>query len=410
MGIVNSSGFNEENKNFPKRIALIGGGRWARVLTEVLSDLVPPSVEIVIHSIHNSKFISSWVSQIDAGKRIQVASNWPKLEKGHSTVVIIANAAKDHAKAIEFVLMAEVSVLVEKPLTLSSTTSEQLINVAQSKGVRLAASHVFLYARYIENFAKLISKEKNIQSLNFVWTDPKAETRYGELKKYDPFLPVYVDCLPHVLSILDVLFPDRLQSCTNLKLVRGGAELKLEILLGDIPCTIHLERNGKDRRRNIEVVTKEDRFRLDFSQEPGFIFTNSKKVSGDSQWETSKRPLTCMLTSFLNWAGGGEFDKRLSAELGLRINRTIDQVSDFYRSAMADWFKYKLMDSLYSVDEDVVYALAETLQVEEVYLTEPIIKKILDQVKDRFLKLNEITYLQISACMKEALTQIKGSL
>ncbi|EKP04888.1 MULTISPECIES: Gfo/Idh/MocA family oxidoreductase [Leptospira] len=406
MGIVNSSGFNEENKNFPKRIALIGGGRWARVLTDVLSDLVPPSVEIIIHSIHNSKFISSWVSQIDAGKRIQVTSDWPKLEKGHSTVVIIANAAKDHAKAIKFVLMAEVSILVEKPLTLSSTTSEQLINVARSKGIRLAASHVFLYARYIENFAKLISKEKNIQSLNFVWRDSKAETRYGELKKYDPFLPVYADCLPHVLSILDALFPDRLQSCTNLELVRGGAELKLEILLGDIPCTIHLERNGKDRRRNIEVVTKEDRFQLDFSQEPGFIFANSKKVSGDSQWETAKRPLACMLTSFLNWAGGGEFDKRLSAELGLSINRTIDQVSDFYRSAMADWFKYKLTDSSYSVDEDVVYALAETLQVEEVYLTEPIIKKILDQVKDRFLKLNEITYLQILACMKETLTQI----
>lgn len=130
------------------------------MLTDVLSDLVPPSVEIIIHSIHNSKFISSWVSQIDAGKRIQVTSDWPKLEKGHSTVVIIANAAKDHAKAIKFVLMAEVSILVEKPLTLSSTTSEQLINVARSKGIRLAASHVFLYARYIENFAKLISKEK----------------------------------------------------------------------------------------------------------------------------------------------------------------------------------------------------------------------------------------------------------
>ena len=42
----------------PDNIAVIGGGRWARVLTETICGLVNPSVNISIYSPHNASAMS----------------------------------------------------------------------------------------------------------------------------------------------------------------------------------------------------------------------------------------------------------------------------------------------------------------------------------------------------------------
>ncbi|MBM9501969.1 Gfo/Idh/MocA family oxidoreductase [Leptospira sp. 201903071] len=397
MEIVNRSrGKTSANfEPFPEKVSLIGGGRWARVLAEVLIAQVSPSVEITIHSIHNARSLSSWVSKMDIGNRIQVESNWPRLRKGASTVVIVVNAARDHAEAIRYALSAEVPVLVEKPLTLSFESSRELINTAQIQGTPFAASHVFLFARYIENFAKLVKEDGEISSLELHWIDPRSEVRYGELKKYDPFLPIYADVLPHVFSILDFILPDRKTECKNLDLSRGGATLELEILFGDVPCKIHLERNGESRTRSIQVKTKTNVIRLDFSREPGIISTGTNEISGDTEWEVGKKPVASMLASFLRWAAGGEYDHRLSVELGLRINWMIDQVSVFYNAAMRSWLKTKLLESSYSIDNDILYTLAEILHLEKSDPSEIWVKRILEQLRKRLFEENDVSFSEM---------------
>ncbi|PJZ61805.1 Gfo/Idh/MocA family oxidoreductase [Leptospira adleri] len=385
---------------FPRKVSLIGGGRWARIIAEVLITQVSPSVELTIHSIHNAKELSAWVSKFDSEKRIKVESVWPELTNESCSAVIIANAARDHAKAIEFALSSEIPVLVEKPLTLSSESSRRLIDLARIQGTRFAASHVFLYARYIENFAKLVTKEGELLSLQFDWIDPKSEIRYGEFKKYDSLLPIYADILPHIISIFDYLLPNLEQSCKSLVFSRGGARLELEIIVGNVPCKIYLERNGASRTRSIEVKTTKQVFKLDFSQEPGFISTESQIIPGDFNWEVGKRPIASMLTAFLNWAAGGQYDNRLSVELGLKSNQMIDQVSEFYDIAMLDWLKSILVNPTYSIEDDVLYAFAEILNIDKANSSEMEIKRKLDQIRESLLNTADVSLSQLLGKIK----------
>lgn len=314
----------------PENVAVIGGGRWARVLTEVLCDLVPPSVGISIHSLHNANAMLVWAERRGFGQRIQISSDWPQVQSGKTSAVIVVNAARDHERAIEWVLSTGIPVLVEKPVTVTAAASQRLVEIAKVRNIRFAAAHVFLFARYFENFSKYVFESGNIRRLCVHWIDPQLEERYGERKQFDPSLPIFTDCLPHVLSMIGVLVPNLPQQCENVKILRSGARVELELRIGNIPCSVQLERNGDGRQRIIEVDTTQQTLKLDFSKEPGTIISNSEIIDADPDWESKERPLARMLMAFFQWAVGGEFDSRLDIEIGLRANRVIDQVSDLY--------------------------------------------------------------------------------
>ena len=59
---------------YPDIVTVIGGGRWARVLTEVLCTLVSPSVRISVHSLHNADSMLVWAVSRGIGERIHVSS------------------------------------------------------------------------------------------------------------------------------------------------------------------------------------------------------------------------------------------------------------------------------------------------------------------------------------------------
>ena len=331
------------------------------MLTEVLCGLCPPTVEISVHSSHNADAMSDWASKRGIGKRIHVSSEWPKFHREKSRAVIVANAARDHEKAIERGLCAGASVLAEKPVTLTANATQRLADLAYSQNLCFAPAHVFLFARYLEKFSKLVTESGNIRFIRVYWMDPEFESRYGEDKQYDPGLPVFFDWLPHVLSIVGTLVPNLQQKCEKLEFLSGGAHLQLQLILGDIPCSVQLVRNGDRRQRIIEVCTEQGIIQIDFSREPGTIVSDSTTMNGDPDWDIKKRPVARMLTSFLNWAAGGEFDEKLNIEIGVRINKIMDQTLSIYNSALIPWLIAKL-DSSEEVDDDFHYALSEILQ------------------------------------------------
>lgn len=382
----------------PDRIAVIGGGRWARVLSEVVCGLVPSSVEISVHSLHNAEAMSSWVSAQGLGHRVHVSPQWPKLLSVKSSAVIVANAARDHEWAVESAFNDRVPVLVEKPITLTAAASQRLANVARGRKVRFAAAHVFLFARYLDNFSRLVSEAGTIRSLRVRWMDPRIENRYGERKQYDPSLPVFADWLPHVLSMVGSLVPGLPQMCVGLDFRRGGAHLELELRLGDIPCSVQLVRNGDRRERIILVDAGRKTLQLDFSIEPGTITSGSSTVVGDPDWETKRRPAARMLTAFLQWAAGGEGDGRLNIDVGLQASQVIDQTLRMYRVAQMPWLVARL-SSLTLVDEDLRYALSEMLQSER-----PLTASALEQQIER---LQELLASKSGAPWLKALAQVQ---
>ena len=347
----------------PDNIAIIGGGRWARVLTEVLCEIVPPYVKLSLYSLHNIESISVWARTKGLDERIQLLSELPQSLNGSSTAVIVVNAARDHEAAVVWAISAGFPVLVEKPIALTSASSQRLADMALRNNVCIAAAHVFLFASYLDKFAKVVSDAGNIKALKVHWTDPRNEKRYGEQKQYDSSLPIYADSMPHVLSIIGTLLPDLPYKCELKRLLRGGAFLEIELMFGDTPCHICLERNSDDRRRFIEATVESKTIRLDFSKEPGIISDGAVSMVGDPDWDRRQRPVAQMLTAFLKLVVSGEYDSRLNMGIGLRACQVIDKISDKYGSAMKPWLLDRLSSNR-AIDDDIRYALHEMLQSE----------------------------------------------
>ncbi len=195
------------------------------------------------------------------------------------------------------------------------------------------------------------------------WTDPKFEYIDGEIKYYDSSLPIFSDCLPHILSMIGTLTHNLPDTCEMTKFQRGGACLELELGLGDIPCSIWLERNSDQRRRLITATAGEKILQLDFSKEPGIITDGSTTMVGDPDWDVMQRPVARMLTAFLKWVASDDYDSRLDIDIGLRACQVIDNTAHKYSSVMKSWLVERLSSAV-MIDDDLRYALCETFQSE----------------------------------------------
>lgn len=302
-------------------VAVIGGGRWARVILGVLSDIAPDA-ELFACSPRGATATAAWVEQHGLARQARVLTGWPDVTLD---AAVVANAARDHEAAAIRALRAGVPVLVEKPLAPTSAGAERIIDAARSSGGKLATAHVFLFASYLQRFAGAVAAAGGAQSLRIVWADPGAEVRYGEAKTHDASLPVEADVLPHVVSIADVVIGRPVDRCVRARTSGPGALAVLELRAGSVSCGVELARGAAARKRLIEVVTGAGTLSLDFAVEPGVVTHGSECASGDPAWSTTPRPLARMLTAFLGWAGGGAPDHRLDPHIGLRACRLADQ-------------------------------------------------------------------------------------
>ena len=206
--------------------------------------------------------------------------------------------------------------------------------------------------------------------------DPQFENRYGEAKSYDPGLPIFADLLPHVLSIVGTVTSCQSPKCERLKFLRGGAHLEIELVLGDVPYSVQLVRNGNRRQRIIEVTTQQKTFKLDFSSEPGTITSSSTTICGDPDWKVEEKPAARMLRAFLRGTAGEVLDNRLDIDIGLRACEIIDQTSVFYRLALLPWLTKKLLMISEEVDSDLRYALSEIIYGEDPFSSIPVKQRI----------------------------------
>jgi predicted dehydrogenase len=345
-----------------------------------------------VHSRHNAESVSVWARSRGLQERVDVSSEWPQLLCARSAAVIVANAARDHESAVQSALSEGVPVLVEKPIALTAVAARRLADLARNRNTRLGAAHVFLFARYLESFVRLVNETGSVRSLRVCWMDPQVEKRYGEEKRFDPGLPIFADWLPHVVSITSALTPGLPQRCERLKFFRGGAHLELKLILGNIPCSVALARNGDRRQRSVEVVTSERTLLLDFSKEPGTITSDSLTSNGDPDWGREKGPAALMLLAFLRWAAGGKFDSRLDIEVGVRASEVIDQTSSMYKEALVPWLAARLTSSE-SDNDDLRYALTELLQ-SGTPLPESATEQQIERVRREFLRTSDTSWLK----------------
>lgn len=295
-----------DDRAMPRRVAVIGGGRWARVLASVVDGLLPTGAQIVLCSPSQHKALETWV----VGRSVQedrfcVVSSLEQVLALDVKAVIIANAAGDHAATARALLTQGCSVLVEKPLAFLADDATDLFDLAERHDCVLAVGHVFQFARYLIDFAAqavALGPEKRIR---LRWCDPQAEHRHGEKKSYDPATPLVLDVLPHVWSILCLIAGEGECVLRDLSVQRGGAQVNLTVDMNGLACDITIERNASARERLLQIGTKTA---LDFTEEPGVVTTKGSATNADHKWAERLSPLGLEVSHFFRAVDQGETD------------------------------------------------------------------------------------------------------
>jgi predicted dehydrogenase len=340
-------------------ISILGGGRWARTIATVLGSVMPRSSDrIVVHSTHNAPSIAAMIEERGLRNRVRLSASTLDLFSGpeRPDAAIIANRALDHFAAASQALIAGVPVLVEKPMALPRGKIMRLCEFADKNGTLLAASNVFLFARYFSEFTEHVAAAGRPRHLRFTWTDGPAEIRHGELKNYDPSVTLFDDVLPHVVPMLRVLLANSL-SLTSIDVRRGGAEITVEAQSEGATASLVLARNGVGRQRRIEIELDHGPCSLDFSVEPGLIRSRGAEWNGDPLWSSQPRPLASMLKAFLSAVAGGPLDPRLSpATTALPGANLADAVRIPYLAHQIRWLEGQLGKTM---NEPLTYTVRE---------------------------------------------------
>ncbi|MEP7311076.1 MAG: hypothetical protein ABI859_00710 [Pseudomonadota bacterium] len=304
--------------------------------------------------------MTAWAEEQGLSGTLSVASGWPPAMNMCYGAAIVVNAARDHEHAAKWAIANDIPVLIEKPIAVTAPAARSIAAAAGRRNSKIAAANVFLFASYLDHFARRVGDCGELRSIEVHWADPAGEDRYGETKQYDPGLPVFADCLPHTLAILEKL-TSLPPVCVALTVAGGGAAVSLDLMLGNLPCRVHLVRNAAGRRRTVEVVTALAALTLDFTREPGLIQHNGVISPADPDWNSGPRPVCRMLSAFLAWVAEGQFDQRLDIDRGVRACEVIDTVARLYSAAVLPWLRARLATAV-SPDDDVRYALTEMLQ------------------------------------------------
>jgi hypothetical protein len=325
-----------ELENAKTKIAVFGGGRWARVLLGVFLAKTKSNVQFTVHTKHLVGDMRLWVNNNGFGDRVFVTDADPDFFGSRYKAAVVVNSVGGHKRSAEMAITAKVPVLVEKPMTPTFEETLALIESAKDNGTLLSSSWVFLYARYIDNFIDQLESADDIQKVRFNWTDKFAEPRYGEIKSFDAATPVFKDVLPHVLSILAKIFKNQNFAFGSCKVSCGGCCVEIVIFISNVECCLMLERNSDKRRREILIKTKKD-FELDFSVEPGAMLIDGHTSSGDLYWGSSPSPLEKMVMEFLTEVELDEFDQEKTGRLALSTSKLIDEIEPAYLMSLDMW-------------------------------------------------------------------------
>jgi len=276
---------------WPKRIALIGGGRWARVIASVLRDLLPANVVVIVCSPGNP---AGW-DKVELPPHWQIAPDLDTtLTKADVSHVIIARRARDHAATALAALRQGKRVLVEKPFCLSHHERDQLLAAAPTQ--RCYCGLVLLYAGYISDLAHAASALDRIDEISIDWADPLAEQRYGEVKRFDAALSVTQDVFPHIWSLLRRIDPTGEIAIVDVKTFDGGRESTIEMRLGARKTIVHCARNAAARQRLVRLRASGCVLELDFADQPARLRRNGAELP---ILAGSEGPLAAQLQRFL---------------------------------------------------------------------------------------------------------------
>lgn len=124
-----------------------------------------------------------------------VTSDYEQFLSAGMDAAVIATPAHTHFDLASRALQRDKHVLIEKPFTTSSAEAQELITMAEGRGLTLAVGHTYVYHPAVEFLRRTVERGE-LGALHYVHT---ARLNFGLLQ---PDVDVLWDLAPHDLSIL----------------------------------------------------------------------------------------------------------------------------------------------------------------------------------------------------------------
>lgn len=176
------------------RIGIVGLGYWGPNLARNVA--TNPRTELTALCDADPARLETLGAQYPAPARytsVEAMLRHPDLD-----LVAIATPLASHYDLAKASLLADKHVLLEKPFTATSEQGEELVDLAEARGLYLVADHVFVYSPAVRKLAELVNSGE-LGNLLFI---DSVRINLG-LFQHD--VNVLWDLGPHDLSIVDYL-------------------------------------------------------------------------------------------------------------------------------------------------------------------------------------------------------------
>jgi predicted dehydrogenase len=183
------------------QIAVIGAGDWGKNHIRTFAQL-PDSKLVAVCDLDQNrlKYVQANYPQVKATTQINDIMNDKAIE-----AVVIASSAVAHYSLTKMALLAGKDVLVEKPLTLKASESEELIQLADKNKRILMVGHLLLYHSAVEMIKKYIQSGE-LGDIYYVYTQ---RVNLGKIRHDENALWSFA---PHDFSVILHLFGEEPES------------------------------------------------------------------------------------------------------------------------------------------------------------------------------------------------------
>ncbi|HEX3101628.1 MAG TPA: Gfo/Idh/MocA family oxidoreductase [Pyrinomonadaceae bacterium] len=180
------------------KVAVIGAGYWGPNL--IRNFLAADDVSGVVACDRDSDRLVKMRKMFHA---IETSDNYQEIiARPDIDIVVIATPVSTHHEIAKAALLAGKHCFIEKPMTASVAEAEDLIEIAERKGLKLFVDHTFIYTGAVRKMKEIITSGR----LGEIYYFDSVRINLG-LFQHD--VNVIWDLAPHDLSIMDYLLEQK---------------------------------------------------------------------------------------------------------------------------------------------------------------------------------------------------------
>ncbi len=328
----------------PRGVAIVGAGRWGKVLCGVLARFSPRLPHILLVAERNYADTRRWLdSQMrlhpNAGyDRVAVTRSLRQvIESDGIDAAIVCKMASEHYAVTKRLLLADKHVLVEKPLTLREEEARELVDIAAGRQRTLAVGYELMFARTIHHFREILARHvSDVTEMTFEWAECQDLEKWGGHKGPDLSTHVITDLYPHVLSLLLLLLGDRPIALVGVTSRDGYWHAQVELRYGSIPIHVTLDKEAEHPRRLISATSREGAcLALDYTTDPGTLDLDGLPLPPDPDADAFPSSLDSELACFFARIRTSRAPLPNAAEQSVTIVRATDEANAAFTARQA---------------------------------------------------------------------------